>query len=195
MKDIIFILLFSLSQFTFAAPIEREVNFKNFEDAEKAAHLTWIVKSTKVGLFSSDVYGYVLSYKYSADFDKENMILRDMTLKFPITAMNSDSESRDKKLHNKCMGANEFKEIVVKIKGPIFLKDKRERTYEGTVLIRRKEKPFKIYFAPNTENNQFTLTGKSTWSLKAMEIPDPSISVAKLSDEIRLNISLSHPLQ
>ncbi len=195
MKDIIFILFFSLCQFTFAAPIEREVNFKNFEDAEKAAHLTWIVESTKVGLFSSDVYGYVLSYKYSADFDKANMILREMTLKFPITAMNSDSESRDEKLHNKCMGAKEFKEIIVKLKGPIFLKEKRERTYEGTVFIRGKEKPFRISFAPNTENNQFTLKGKSTWSLKAMEIPDPSISVAKLSDEIRLNVSLSHPIQ
>lgn len=195
MKYIIFILLFSLGQFSFAASIEREVNFKNFEDAEKAAHLTWIVESTKVGLFSSDVYGYVLSYKYSADFDKANMILREMTLKFPITAMNSDSESRDEKLHNKCMGAKEYKEVVVKIKGPIFLKDKRERTYEGTALIRGKEKPFNISFAPNIENNQLTLKGKSTWSLKTMEIPDPSISVAKLSDEIRLNISLSHPVQ
>lgn len=195
MKNIIFAALTVLSLSLSAETIERQVTFDGFEKAEKAADLTWIVESTKVGLFSSDVYGYVLSYKYSGDLDKENMILRDMTLTFPITAMNSDSESRDEKLHEKCMGAKEFKEIVVKIKGPIFLKDKRERNYQGTVLIRGKEKPFEIKFTPHLEENNFALKGKSVWSLKAMEIPDPSISVAQLSDEIRLNISLSHPLK
>ncbi len=188
-------LLFSFSQLVMAANIEREVYFKNFEEAEKKAHLTWIVESTKIGLFSSDVYGYVLSYKYTAELNKENMVLRNMTLRFPITAMNSDSESRDEKLHNKCMGAKQFKEVLVKITGPIFIKDKRERSYDGTVLIRGKEKPFKISFTSSYDNNQLTLKGKTIWSLKAMEIPDPSIAVAKLSDEIRLNINLSHPLQ
>ncbi|MCR9205562.1 MAG: hypothetical protein NXH75_13345, partial [Halobacteriovoraceae bacterium] len=85
--------------------------------------------------------------------------------------------------------------IIVKVKGPIFLKDKRKREYQGTVLIRGKEKPFTISFTPNLEENRLTLKAQSQWSLKALEIPDPSIAVAKLSDEIKLNISLSHPLQ
>lgn len=195
MKNLILVIFIFLSQSVFAEMIQNEINFKNFEDAEKAAHLTWIVESTKVGLFSSDVYGYVLTYKYSAEFDKENKILRDMTLKFPINAMNSDSESRDEKLHNKCLGSSEYKEIVVTIKGPIFLKDKRERDYQGSVLIRGQEKPFKISFTPSLDEKSLTLKAESQWSLKAMEIPDPSIAVAKLSDEIRLKISLSHPLQ
>jgi hypothetical protein len=195
MKNLILVIFFLLSQGLLAEMIQNEISFKDFEEAEKTAHLTWIVESTKVGLFSSDVYGYVLSYKYSADLDKENKILRDMTLRFPINAMNSDSESRDEKLHNKCLGVNEYKEVVVKIKGPIFLKDKRKREYQGTVLIRGKEKPFKISFIPSLDEKALTLKAHSSWSLKTMEIPDPSIAVAKLSDEIRLNISLTHPLQ
>lgn len=179
---------------SFAKQISREVNFSSFEEAAKAAHLTWIVESTKVGLFSSDVSGYVLNYRYQADYDEDNKILRNMVLSFPISAMNSDSESRDEKLHKLCMGAPDFKEIVVTIAGPIFLKDYKRRNYSGIVNIRGKNKDFVISFKPTFEQQHFTLRGESEWSLKKMEIPDPSIAVAKLSDEIRLKISLSHTL-
>ena len=191
--------IFLLGTFAFvnqslAKEIRGKVSFSNFEEASKAAHLTWIVESTKVGLFSSDVYGYVLNYSYKAELDEDNKILRNMTLSFPINAMNSDSESRDGKLHTLCMGMPQYKEIVVTIPGPIFLKDHKKRSYTGTVNIRGKNKEFRINFQPKLDEKGFSLVGESEWSLKAIEIPDPSIAVAKLSDEIRLNISLSHAL-
>ena len=178
-----------------AEEISHAVKYSDFEQAKKSGDLTWVVESTKVGLFSSDVYGYVLNYNYSADFDKENMILRNMKLTFPIEAMNSDSESRDGKLHTLCMGMPKYKEINVNIAGPIFLKDHKKRSYQGTVNIRGKTKEFTINFQPELSEKHFVLKGDSQWSLKKMEIPDPSIAVAKLSDEIRLLINLSHNLK
>lgn len=175
--------------------LKGEVHHDSFSNAEKASELVWIVESTKVGLFSSDVYGYVLHYEYKGDLDKENGILRNMELVFPITSMNSDSESRDEKLHNKCMGAKEFKSITVKIPGPLFLKDKREREYAGSVMIRGKEKSFKIKMSPDYDGEKLIIKGNTTWSLKGMEIPDPSIAVAQLSDEIRLKIKLNPSLK
>lgn len=192
MRIITFTILLIFTSTCFAGPITGEYKSPSFEQAENEAHLTWIVESTKVGLFASDVYGYVLNYNYQGDYDEQNQILRDLTLTFPIEAMNSDSEGRDEKLHNKCLGKEEFKVITVKIPGPLFLKDKRKNKVKGTVVIRGKEKSFEIDLQSTLEEGTIKLVGESTWSLKELEIPDPSIAVAKLSDEIRLKINLFH---
>lgn len=194
MKNILFIILLLSSSLVTAESFEKEIKHKTFEEAQKAQDIVWTVESTKVGLFSSDVDGYVLNYKYSGNLDKENLILRNMTLTFPISQMNSDSASRDNKLHNKCLGKDQYKNIVVKLTGPIFLKEKRQRVYDGTVLIRGKNKPFKIKIKPSISNNHLVLVAQTTWSLKQLEIPDPSIAVAKLSDDIRININISHKI-
>jgi len=190
----IIVIFFALSLSLQAKILKGEVSFTSFGEAEKVAHLTWIVESTKVGLFSSDVYGYVLNYRYSTEYDEENKILRNMEISFPIKAMNSDNESRDEKLHTICMGLPTHENIVVKIAGPLFLKDKRARAYTGVVTIRGKEKPFTISMTANETSKFIGLKGEAKWSLKKMEIPDPSIAVAKLSDEIRINLSLEVPL-
>lgn len=195
MKALKTLIIFStLSLSTQAKLLKGEVSFTNYGDAEKRAHLTWIVESTKVGLFSSDVYGYVLNYRYSADYNPENGILRNMEISFPIKAMNSDNESRDEKLHTKCMGFPEYENITVKVSGPLFLTDKKERSYQGIALIRGKEQPFTINMTANENTQIINVKGSTIWSLKKMKIPDPSIAVAKLSDDIRLNISLEVPM-
>lgn len=177
-----------------AIEITGEYSFSDFEKAKKAAHLTWIVESTKVGLFSSDVYGYVLSYKYSGEHNEKDQTLKNLVLSFPIEAMNSDSESRDEKLHTLCMGRPTYDEIKVVIPGPIDLQEEGELFYKGKVMIRGKEKPFGLKASAIIENGKLTFKGKSTWSLKKMEIPDPSIAVAKLSDEIRIRFNIPHTL-
>ncbi len=179
-----------------AEEISGKKTFPDFSAAEKAAHLTWIVESTKVGLFSSDVYGHVLDYEYSADYDEKTATLKNLTLSFPIVAMNSDSESRDSKLHTLCMGSPTYDKIKVVLPGPISLKEKRKRVYQGQAYIRGKVKPFTIKALAKIINEEgqrvLHFEGKSVWSLQKMEIPDPSIAVAKLSDAIRINFSVPH---
>lgn len=178
-----------------AMEIKGEYRFSDFEKAEKAAHLTWIVESTKVGLFSSDVYGYVLKYNYSGDYDKEKKTLTNLTLSFPIEAMNSDSEARDEKLHTLCMGRPTYDTIKIVIPGPISLNESREHFYQGKAFIRGKEKPFGLKALAKISGGMLTFKGKSNWSLQKMEIPDPSIAVAKLSDSIRIRFDIPHKLE
>lgn len=175
-----------------AEEISGEGSFPTFEEAEKSAHLTWIVESTKVGLFSSDVYGYVLNYKYTGEHNKKDQTLNNLVLSFPIEAMNSDSESRDEKLHTLCMGRPTYNEIKVVIPGPIDLQEEGELFYKGKVMIRGKEKPFSLRASAKIESGKLIFKGRSTWSLKKMEIPDPSIAVAKLSDDIRIHFNIPH---
>jgi hypothetical protein len=179
-----------------AKTVQGSFSFSDFSQAQETAHLTWIVESTKVGLFSSDVYGYVLNYEYRGDLDEKTGVLKNLTLSFPILAMNSDSESRDTKLHTLCMGSPTYDKIKVVLPGPISVKEQRKRVYQGQAYIRGKVKPFTIkamaQISEADGKKVLHFKGKSIWSLQKMEIPDPSIAVAKLSDAIRINFNIPH---
>tara|TARA_R110002072_G_scaffold534_6_gene3945 strand:+ start:122945 stop:123484 length:540 start_codon:yes stop_codon:yes gene_type:complete len=175
---------------------EKAITYSNFEEAKAApTQLKFIVESTKAGIFSSDVDGYVKSFSYSYNFDKKNMIMRNMEIKFKAQSMDTDGESRDEKLHNLCMSYKEYPEVIVKVQGPLFLKDAKSRTYSGVAIVRGKEKNFKITISQKLENGQLKVTGNTSWSLKEMEIPDPSIAIAKLSDEIRIQFQINESLK
>ena len=176
-----------------AEELKGNLSFSNYEQASVASsQLKFTVVSTKVGLFSSEVDGYVKAFSYRSGYDSQNKILRDMTISFDPKMMDTDGESRDEKLHAKCMEADKYPTLKVVIKGPAFLKDMRERTYAAKVYIRGKEKDAQVKMKTSYDENtgEIKVMGESTWSLQQMEIPDPSIAVAKLSDEIVIRFQL-----
>lgn len=184
-------LLLIMSFVTSAKDLNEVVKYNSFEEAKEAtSQLKFIVESTKAGLFASDVDGYVKEFSYTAKLDEKHMILSDMTIKIKVAAMDTDNESRDTKLHNLCLSHKEYPEIIVKVPGPLFLKETRTHKYKGSVYIRGKEKSFEIELSQHLENGKMIVSGETIWGLKTMEIPDPSILVAKLSDEIRIQIKI-----
>lgn len=192
---IILIVCFLLTN-VFAKGISSQSKFENYKDAEKSStYLKFVVESTKIGLFSSDVDGYVLAYTYEADFDSQNKILRNLKLKFRSSDMNTDHEDRDYKLHNLCMSSKKYPEVIITFTGPIFLKEKKQQKLNGKVLIRGKEKPFKAKVKSGLTDTRFELDINTIWSLKEMEIPDPSIAVAKLSDDIKIYTKFKYNLK
>ena len=189
MKTLLFISNLFFSLYLQATELSGVIKTESFEEAKKhQQQLKFIVESTKVGLFSSDVDVYVKEFQYKADFDKENLIIRDIEVVFKTSSMDTESEGRDEKLHNLCLSQDQFPTITIQIAGPLFLKDARPQTVSGIAMIRGKEKNFTIELFKKIDNDHFYLTGKTIWSLKEMEIPDPSIAVAKLSDDIRIEI-------
>ena len=195
LKVLIFLISLILIGPLQAKELSQKFEYKNFVEAKKSKNrLQFIVESTKAGLFSSDVDGYVKSYSYSADLDEKNQILRNMKIIIKTISMDSDNESRDNKLHNLCLSHQSYPSIEVSLNGPFFLKSSRSQKLKGIVKIRGKEKDFEIELSSQSEKNRIIVSGKSTWSLKKMEIPDPSILVAKLSDDIRINILIDSEL-
>lgn len=195
-KVTIFLLvLFSIS--LSAKEINKEISYKSYDQAKSSKNrLQFIVESTKAGLFSSDVDGYVKVFSYSADLDDKNMILRNMKIVFNPKTMDTDDESRDKKLHNLCMSYKKYPQVEINVQGPMFLKTSKPQKYKGTVKIRGKVKPFEIELLSENKNSEYIMIkGNANWSLKGMEIPDPSIFIAKLSDEIRIQISIKEKIK
>ncbi len=193
MKRIILLLTLSISLSSFALPIKGGFSFSNYDQASNSdTQLKFTVVSTKVGLFSSEVDGYVKSFTYKAEFDDQNLIVRDMEISFDPKMMDTDGESRDEKLHALCMEADKYPTLEIAIKGPAFLKDVKENEYPAVVKIRGKEKSasVKMKASYDEDTKQIVVVGSSIWSLKEMEIPDPSIAVATLSDEIVIHFQL-----
>jgi len=184
----------TLVVFTFsiqAKELMGNVANKNWESAKNASsRLQFIVESTKIGIFSSDVDGYVKEFSYKADYDEVNGILKNMQITFAVTSMDTDNNDRNQKLHNMCLSFKKYPQIVINIPGPISIKKMQTYQQKGNVLIRGKKKEFSVSFKISEVNKSFLLSGNTVWSLKEMEIPDPSIAIATLSDEIRINFKL-----
>ncbi len=191
-KSLLLFCLFNFSA-TYAKDLKGGFSFSNFDQAKKSdTQLKFTVVSTKVGLFSSEVDGYVKAFQYEADYDDANQILRNMVIRFDPKMMDTDGESRDEKLHSLCMEAEKYPEVKVLIENAAFLKDTREQVYSSKVFLRGKqfEIPVKMKVSFDEETQQIIVAGSSQWSVQAMGIPDPSIAVAKLSDEIEINFQL-----
>lgn len=183
----LFIFIF-LSKAIFAAEISQSFTAKDFNEAKSAdSYLKFIVESTKVGLFSSDVDGYALAFKASAQENSKG--LSQLKVSFPAKSMNTDDSSRDEKLHNLCMSADQYPEVTVFIPDTIPLNGEKQ-VVDARFTIRGKEKISPLSITLTTEGKNVIAVGKTVISLKEMEIPDPSIAVAKLSDDIRIEFKI-----
>lgn len=176
-----------------AQEITKSFSYQNFEQAKSAPNqLKFTVVSTKVGLFSSDVDGYALEFSANSKMDPQN--LSDMTLIIKSAGLNTDGGSRDEKLHDLCLSAKEFPEIKVQIVGPYNYQTGKKQSLPAIVTIRGKEKQANVELEASSNGDFISVSAESVWKLSSMEIPDPSIAVAKLSDEIKIHIKLQLPL-
>lgn len=190
-----YILLLLISTNLLAKTVQGNFSYKSFAEAEGANNqLEFIVESTKVGIFSSDVNGYVKSFSYSADYNAKSSLMKNMKIIFETAQMDTDGEDRDFKLHNLCMEVKKYPKLEILVPKILFIKNVREQNLEGIAKIRGKDKKIKINIKVTQGANILRVTGSSVWSLKEMEIPDPSIAVATLSDEIRVNFKFDIPL-
>lgn len=182
------IIFFSIHQSIFAKEIKHEANIKSFEAAAKNSNqLKFSVESTKVGLFSSDVPGYVKSFVARANLNGK--MISNMELILKSDSFDTDGDSRDEKLKELCLSSQKYPEIKIKL-----LKDYElgsgEVKIPAEVEIRGKKKNEEVEIEIKSNGDFLIVSVESEWSLKEMEIPDPSIAIAKLSDEIEIDVKL-----
>jgi polyisoprenoid-binding protein YceI len=196
MKGLIFqlIVFFSFIFNSQAVEIKKLYSFSNFELAQKDSNqLKFTIESTKVGLFSSDVDGYAL--KFSARAQINNEVLSNMEIKIPSASLNTDSDSRDEKLHDHCLSIKRYPDIKIQLKGTYDLSKGGAKTLPGTVFIRGNERVVNVELESSSNGDFIMVQAKSVWMFSKMNIPDPSIAIAKVSDEIKINVKLQLPLK
>lgn len=177
---LIFIFIFSFQ--ISAKEVRGHFTTKDFDSGIKNTNkLTFEGESTKMGLITTKWNGVVKDF--SVKFEEDGKTVKEIEIVFPITSMDTDNDSRNEKMQNICLGAPEYKDIRVKIPGPIIL-DGKENIYPGSILIRGKDKPVDVKLTANQVGEKIIATGSAQLSFKNLEIPDPSIFVAKVSDVI-----------
>lgn len=172
--------------------IQGELTQNSFEEAKKNTQnqIKFTVESTKVGLFSSDVDGFAKKINYTYHIEKSTGIVTNMRIRVNVESMDTDEEDRDQKLREYCLDYKKHPEIVINIPGPINLKAGVYFDQEAKLNVRGKLKKAQVKLKLGRKDGLLSVAAKSQWSLKEMEIPDPSIAVATLSDWIKIQVNL-----
>lgn len=175
------------SFFANAAIMERDYVHADFEKAEASSdQLSFMIKSTKAGIWTSEVFGYVKSFHFKGDF--ENGIWKSGEITFKIRDLDTDNNSRNEKMHILCLDYEKSKIVTIKVSTPISVGSNMK--VPAIMIIRKKEKHISMLLNMKKIGDKYEITGNSITSFKALEIPDPSIFIAKVDDTIKINFKL-----
>lgn len=170
---------------------------ENYESCiNNKEYLRFKVENTKIGLFTSKISGYVKNYIVSTEtienYSTNNIGFVNTEIKFDTKDLDSDNSERDQKLKNYCLNFKKYPQISIKVSEEIKL---GEKTYKGIIDLKGKKFPLNILIklTLNPKTKKVEIKGNSLSGFKALEIPDPSIAVAKLSDEIWMDFALEFP--
>ncbi|MBT3984034.1 MAG: YceI family protein [Bacteriovoracaceae bacterium] len=172
-----------------AQSLSKSFSHKDFESAEKSSdYIKFEGKSTKFGLVTTSFGGIVKDFSVSAE--KRGQAIGNIIVKFPIEKMDTDSESRDEKMHGLCFDSKKYKELKIEFKRPIFAGDK-EKTVDAEMTIRGKKKKIKIKISAVIEAGKLVAKGGTTLDFEYLEIPDPSIAIASVDKNFNINFNVA----
>lgn len=156
---------------------EITINHESYEQALAATTKVYFkMESTKVGFITTEFIGVVKNGKISYDQDENSF--RNVTFKFKVVDLDTDMEARNEKMWTLCFEISKFPEAEVNFS----LINGSDSQVQGVIKLRGESYPITINY--KIENNFLKFNSKI--SLKEFNIPDPSIFIAKVNDEIKL---------
>ncbi len=167
--------------------IEKESLFTSFKEAQESttSFLSFQIKSTKIGIFSSNVDGFVKKFKFKSDFDNKTNQAKDTEITFNVEDLDTDSSGRNEKMHEHCLAKSVNPTITVKLM-QLAVSTGEALPVDAVMNIRGKDKTVKLQVTINRKENHFLVEGSGETKFSELEIPDPSIAIAKVDDTIKL---------
>lgn len=179
MKMFLILLLLSFNSFA----LTTTYSFKDYEESSKSANYIKLEsESTKLGILTTSFDGFVKKFQISAKNDQA--FLRNIEVKFEAKSIDTDNSSRDEKMYEQTLSADKFKYIVIKINSAVRIFDSKETSQRIPALLHIRGKNFPITLQANVYKvgNIIKVSGNTQVSLQKLEIPDPSIAIAKVRD-------------
>lgn len=139
--------------------------------------------SKKLGLITTSFDGFAKKCELTYDI-KENTI-RNIVLKIDANQIDTNNSFRDQKLKDTSLKSDSYNHIIIKVEG-ISLSEK-EQMATASMSVRGNEYPIQIQIR-KTDENKFRGTAKL--KLSEMGIPDPSIAIAKVNDNIEVEFQI-----
>lgn len=186
MKYIFIFLLLTTS--LYAKSYKREFKYSDFYQAKTApSFLRFDMESTKMGMMTTSFHG--VAKKFDVNFGLKDNTLTNTVVHFRVEELDTDVNDRNKKMYNLCFEKDKFPDLIVTLNGPYII-GKTKKSVAATMNVRGKNKQIQIMLDITKKGNKLIVTGVSQVSLKALEIPDPSIWIAKVKDKIELRFNL-----
>ncbi len=174
-----------LSQLSFAQELKKDFHLESYKMATKAeTYIKFENKSTKFGLLTTSYDGYAKDFSVSYSYKDQSFSGVKVTVKG--NSIDTDVDARNEKMHDLCLETKTYPDIIVTLSSVVKVQAD-EQNVPATILVRGKSKPIEIKMT--VKENE--VVGKAKLSFKELEIPDPSIAIAKVKDEINLEFKLS----
>jgi len=186
-NGIIFFLIFFIFN-CYSKEISSHFIYKTFEDAEvalgdKINYLRFLIESTNLGFIATDVEGFVMEFNVSANVTESIETVTEMAIKFKAKDMNTDNDLRNDKLHNFCLVHTKYPNVVVEIKDEYKLRSGKQMI-PATIEVRGERKKIRVALEISKTGNDYLVEGKSLMKFSLLGLPDPSISISSVSDDI-----------
>lgn len=165
---------------------EKSIVYENYDKAMKGEeYLRFDMESTKAGLLTTGFTSVVK--KFSVAYDRAEDLISGGEVHFKVDEMDTDVGARNEKMKEVCLGMDKHPEIKVIFLGQIPLGSSEQK---AKMIIRGKEKEITVKVNVEKVGNAYKLEGSSKVTLSGLEIPDPSIWIAKVRDLVDITFSV-----
>ncbi len=138
-------------------------------------------KSTKLGFIETEFVGYVKNAFIR--FKKDQSEIQNLLVEFDVKSLDTDLGARDSKMRETILDERQFPLISVELSKPISLIPGRIKV-DMIFKIKNRKEIFPIEIEIKKDQEQYQVSGYGHLSIKAFNLPDPSIFVAKVDDKI-----------
>lgn len=182
----IFVLIFTIIPLHAA---EISIHNSSYEEAQKNQNfLKFQSTSTKLGFITTSFDGYAKDFKVS--YEKKDETLSHLEVNFMVKSFDTDNKSRDEKMHTEIMDAEKFPNLKAAFPGQLHLTPGNQNiTMTFTVKDKSISRPVALNLIQ--KNGLWFVTGKTQVGLQEMNLPDPSIAIAKVRDLFDIEFGLS----
>lgn len=163
--------------------VRKELKFKlkSYDDAENSQDfLRFVGSSTKFKILTTKFEGY--AKEFTVSYEKRDLTVSNVLITIATSQLDTNSDSRNEKMFNKCLLVDKYPLITGKLKQPIVLGAIQEGESEILLRIKDRELVRKIKYRIVEKNEKFQIYFSTDFSFIEAGIADPSIAIAKVAE-------------
>ncbi|MGI4992159.1 YceI family protein [Halobacteriovorax sp. GFR7] len=183
MKFIKLLTMLLLLQTSLHAESKLTLKYDSYDKALEAKNRIFFnMSSTKAGIITTDFKGVVRDAKITYSKDGKGNY-KDISIVVDTKQLDTDNDARNEKMYEQSLETEKYPRLIVRVPGPVRLGELNK----GSIEIRNKKHSIDLFIEKVvTTEGEASLAGKSVLSLKKLEIPDPSIWIATVHDEVEV---------
>jgi len=172
----------------------KEVTFSNmtYKEAKNSpSYVRFDMSSTKMGFITTRFTGFARTFRIQGNI-KDGVLEPGARLTFATTDLDTDIDARNEKMWLTCLDSVHYPNIEMTLTEKVPLNGQTTKV-PGLILLRGQSHPIELQATGSTNGDQqtFEITGKL--SISSLGIPDPSIIIAKVDDEIDVTAHVEIP--